>query len=304
MKTLILVLIVFTSSINLATSQENSKTEDNTTKIMIEYARFMREEAKAHRVYLEDLYTKGATIAGVLIAILGGIITWLNWKTKDDFKKQLKATMESYSGPLIEESIKNFKNQIGELQEKFQNDINDRHLVLEQQVDIFQKNLSELKNQLRSNINSMVDLLKREQERIDVSDLTEFKAEQYKILWVDDHPENNLVPIRMMENVGIIVHKVQSTDEALKEIKQDDYSLVISDMGRDHNSHAGLDLLEKLNEINFKIPVIIYSSIAAIERYGQQAKDLGAVSSIYGISPLIEKVYEVLSLDPIRSKKA
>lgn len=299
MKIIILVLTICISITSLAICQDNKNSNDIEAETIIEYARFMREEAQAHREYLEKLYTTGGTIAGIIVTIFAGIITWINWKTKEEFKSQINAYLKSYSELFIEESINKFKNQTSVLYDKFENDISHRNIEIEKKVHNFENDLNLLKIQLQNNITSMVDIFDKKHIKVGDQSYHEKFKEKHKILWVDDNPENNLVPRRIFENVGIQIKLAKSTEDAIKELNISDYKLIISDMGRNNNPEAGLDLLEKLKFFEIKIPIIIYSSIPSIKKYGQQASELGALSSINGVSLLTSQVYEILGLDPI-----
>lgn len=87
-----------------------------------------------------------------------------------------------------------------------------------------------------------------------------------KLLWVDDHPENNIYPRRAMEAVGIQITLSKSTQEALEKVHSDTYDVIISDMGRQpsdsqapYEKMAGYDLLDKLRAEHINTPFIIYA---------------------------------------------
>jgi CheY-like chemotaxis protein len=87
-----------------------------------------------------------------------------------------------------------------------------------------------------------------------------------KVLWVDDHPENNLYPRKAMEELGIQITLSTSTEDALEKIHSDTYDVIISDMGRQppnpqapYETMAGYDLLDKLRAEHINTPFIIYA---------------------------------------------
>jgi DNA-binding winged helix-turn-helix (wHTH) protein len=57
-----------------------------------------------------------------------------------------------------------------------------------------------------------------------------------RILWVDDHPQNNLAERRYFEQRKIAVYQATSTSNALTLLAMYDYGAVISDMGRGGSS--------------------------------------------------------------------
>jgi CheY-like chemotaxis protein len=77
-----------------------------------------------------------------------------------------------------------------------------------------------------------------------------------QILWVDDHPENNLNERRMFRQLKVDVDTTNSTDEALSMLQKGNYDLVLSDMKRADDDTAGLTFLKQLKEQH--TPVIFY----------------------------------------------
>lgn len=80
-----------------------------------------------------------------------------------------------------------------------------------------------------------------------------------EILWVDDRPENNVYERKALEKYGINFHIALSTEQALHIMENNDFSLIISDMGRKEGNLEGYVLLEKIRKINPNIPFIIYA---------------------------------------------
>ena len=79
-----------------------------------------------------------------------------------------------------------------------------------------------------------------------------------KVLWVDDHPDNIETEVSLFKQLNVNVDCATSTKEAIEEIKKDSYDVVISDMARDLNKQAGLDMLKDFEESKIKLPVIFY----------------------------------------------
>ncbi len=93
-----------------------------------------------------------------------------------------------------------------------------------------------------------------------------------KLLWVDDHPENNLYPRKAMEELGIQITLSTSTEDALEKVYANSYEVIISDMGRQspnpqapYEKNAGYDLLDKLRAEHINIPFIIYAGSGSTE---------------------------------------
>jgi CheY-like chemotaxis protein len=79
-----------------------------------------------------------------------------------------------------------------------------------------------------------------------------------RVLWVDDHPENNNSEREILEALDIGVDEVISTDQALARFAPDTYDLIISDMVRDGEAEAGLQLLSEMARRGIDAPVIFY----------------------------------------------
>lgn len=82
-----------------------------------------------------------------------------------------------------------------------------------------------------------------------------------QILWVDDHPENNLNERRMFRQLKTDVDIAKDTDEALEILKKASYQLVISDIARDGDAIAGLKFLERFRKVDKITPVIFYIGV-------------------------------------------
>jgi CheY-like chemotaxis protein len=82
-----------------------------------------------------------------------------------------------------------------------------------------------------------------------------------QILWLDDHPENNLNERRMFRQLNAEIDIAKSTEEALEILKSSHYDLVISDMARGNEATAGLEFLEEFRKRNKMTPVIFYVGV-------------------------------------------
>lgn len=117
-----------------------------------------------------------------------------------------------------------------------------------------------------------------------------------KILWVDDCPENNEAVIKLFEQRNVQFDKAVSTEQGIQLYKKNRYDAVITDMGRDRESDAGLTLITRLNNLRCEIPIIVYASYTAVQKYGEQARRMGAHRVIYGQKKLISEIYDLMKL--------
>lgn len=87
-----------------------------------------------------------------------------------------------------------------------------------------------------------------------------------QILWVDDHPENNLNERGMFRQLKAEIDIARSTEEALEMLKNDEYDLVISDMARGSTATAGLDFLKRFRQENKTTSVIFYVGVFDLKK--------------------------------------
>lgn len=122
------------------------------------------------------------------------------------------------------------------------------------------------------------------------------KIKRNRILWVDDYPINNESVINLFSDRGIHFDIGLTTEQGLKLYKSELYDLIITDMGRGHEYDAGLSLLKELKILRCQVPIIVYTSRSAIDRYGAEAMRLGAYKVTHGIGNIISIISNILEL--------
>lgn len=83
------------------------------------------------------------------------------------------------------------------------------------------------------------------------------------ILWADDRPANNLHEIKVMKACGLEVTEVRTNAEALTALAAGDqeYHVVISDIGRPEGEPAGDALAKDLVDNGIDVPVVYYITV-------------------------------------------
>lgn len=104
-----------------------------------------------------------------------------------------------------------------------------------------------------------------------------------RLLWVDDHPENNLYEKRFFEEHRIAVHNVTGSLDALRLLAMYDYDLVISDMGRGEDRLAGIRLAEQMRARGDRTPLIIYTIRPDGAEAQRAQRDLVAEAGAQGV---------------------
>jgi CheY-like chemotaxis protein len=126
------------------------------------------------------------------------------------------------------------------------------------------------------------------------------EPDQKRVLWVDDHPENNRYEIAALAKLQIDVQQVTSTSAAMKTLDEDrdGFDMVISDWGRPWDGPgAGLRLLSKLKQRSSVLPVVFYHGEfdpAARTVRAQQALAAGALGEAVYPAELIALVVKGL----------
>ena len=99
--------------------------------------------------------------------------------------------------------------------------------------------------------------------------------ERKQLLWVDDHPENNVLERQAFESAGFEITLSLSTEQALNAIESHQFTAIISDMGRKEGPREGYNLLQQIRAKGSAIPFFIYSS-SNLAEHKKEAVDLGA----------------------------
>lgn len=88
------------------------------------------------------------------------------------------------------------------------------------------------------------------------------------ILWVDDQQEWNEPLIRLFRTAGMTVDAVASTDEALHELRRNQFDLVITDMRREREAggdDAGTELLDRMVAMGVPTPAVFFSDHPGVQ---------------------------------------
>ncbi|MNK82065.1 Sensor histidine kinase RcsC [compost metagenome] len=122
------------------------------------------------------------------------------------------------------------------------------------------------------------------------------KASRSLILWVDDHPENNIYERQSLEALGIEFILARTTEDAIERSQPGKFVAIISDMGRPSDPRAGYTLLEKLRASGDQTPYIIYTGSNSAGRRAEARKQ-GALGSTNRPQELFEYVLQALRSD-------
>lgn len=85
-------------------------------------------------------------------------------------------------------------------------------------------------------------------------------ANSFRILWIDDHPENNtFFQNRLIKSYGLVIKNALSAGEA-QEMLAEHFDLVISDIGRKKEKDGGLGTMNAVRSRNAEVPVVFFTN--------------------------------------------
>lgn len=225
--------------------------------ITLQYQQFLRDEAKEHRLFIENSFEKLLWIISTCGVILVSVLGWVNYKTKDEIKQSVDKRMSRLLTKRIEEII-----------EKTQEESKSKFIEIQNKSEMVDKILMELSamaEQIRSeeNLNSTIEKYNN-------------AINQHKILWVDDNPDNNIYIIDMLARNNIHIELAMTTTEAVNMLSSNKYDMIISDMDRSGIIDDGMTLLDIRNKKYKNIPLIFFTSSQSISMFGEVAMNRGA----------------------------
>ncbi len=111
-------------------------------------------------------------------------------------------------------------------------------------------------------------------EILNTTPVTEKRAHP-RILWVDDHPENNSVLVATLRARGFDIDLALSQSEADAQFSAGRYNAVITDMGRE-KPDSGVETARRIRAIDTAVPVYVFCSGRATTTFGDAARAAGA----------------------------
>lgn len=119
------------------------------------------------------------------------------------------------------------------------------------------------------------------------------RLEGSHVLWVDDRPDNNRYERQALEALGVRFTLSISTEDALERLRRQKFDLIISDMGRPPDQHAGYTLLDTLRGAGDRTPFVIYAGSRDPEHV-KEAREHGALGCTNSAQELILLVTRAL----------
>ena len=115
-----------------------------------------------------------------------------------------------------------------------------------------------------------------------------------QVVWVDDHPENNVNERRMLRQLRVEIDTATGTEEALRLLDKASYEVILSDIARGDDTTAGLAMAQQLAEGGGQTPVIFYVGVVDLA--------LGAPPHAFGITNRPDELLHLI-LDALERTK-
>lgn len=187
----------------------------------------------------------------------------------------LLAALSTLAWPLIAlAALWRYSAQIGRLLDKFSQG---RLTIKVGNTELTMEEASKQQWQIVEDIQAKVAELEQRIGRApQVAPAAQAARTDWRILWVDDLPQNNSMLAAMLEEKGARVDLALNSREALEKFKRGQYDVVISDMGRPEGKEAGIELVRELRGIDAQVPYYIFCSRWSAENLREQALQAGA----------------------------
>lgn len=165
----------------------------------------------------------------------------------------------------------------------------------------YQQRIEDMETNYRSKLDKIVQLLQDlQKDRVITEQPREKKPKlvKRKVLWVDDYPSNiDEAIIDLYRQQGVEFDLALNTAQALDYLAKEEYDLVISDIGRGSELDAGVRMIREINRhFGSPPPILIFSSVQAVERFGKSTKKEGASLVTASARDLVLKMTKVLNL--------
>jgi len=79
-----------------------------------------------------------------------------------------------------------------------------------------------------------------------------------RVLWVDDHPENNAWEHELFRSLGVVIVSVESQRSAVASVRAESFDVVISDIQRDREAVDGIEGASEIQRAMPTLPIVFY----------------------------------------------
>jgi len=245
-------------------------------EIILKYREVLESETKAHRDYLETLYTRITAIFGFVGTIVLAVLYFLWGKSSKGIQNQVNDNFKLKVDDIIKEQV----SEIDKLYKK--------------KFNYFTSWMSKVILEL-----SETAINQKDDKPLVSVDYSKLKGKT--ILWIDDKPENNEQHIEVFKSVGVDFELAKTSEEARNKLKLQSFDLIISNMGRPpkenepDNPEEGINFLKILSKNKNMTPIIVYTKPETQKKYGDLALKNGARAVTQGYTGLFKLMLKHLT---------
>ncbi|AXT31580.1 response regulator [Pseudoalteromonas tunicata] len=110
-----------------------------------------------------------------------------------------------------------------------------------------------------------------------------------RILWVDDHPENNEIERKELLAKKFGVYLTKTTQDAMTLLSLYRYDAIITDMGREDDPLAGLKFIKMVRQQSLSTPIFLYTIMPSQALQTTVLNEGG-----HGVATTSESLYQLL----------
>ena len=105
--------------------------------------------------------------------------------------------------------------------------------------------------------------------------------------------------ISLFQNRNIRFDIALNTEHELDLVVENEYGLIITDMGRGSQPDAGLQFIRRINQLGMQNapPIAVFASYVAIGKYGHEAKKLGAIAALNEFADIISLIGQIFDMN-------
>lgn len=257
------------------------------------YVDLLAVYAAEHRRFVESVAIGGGLLGTVAVAAIG----FFGWRTRQDVTQAVQEHAQAIRADAERRAQKAADDAVVEFREKV---LIAARAEVDKELAALRTELAEARRRSSEEAAAAMAFVATRRPAAEApaaapfsGPATEIPAKP-RILWVDDYPDNNAFPARVLSSAGAEIVTALSTAQALA--APGPFDLVISDLGRGMQRDAGVETVRALRQAGHTAPIVIFAAGPAVERFGSQALEAGADRVTSGYEGLFEATHAFIGL--------
>ncbi len=253
------------------------------------YVDLLAVYAAEHRRFVESVAIGGGLLGTVAVAVIG----FFGWRTRQYVTREVRERVQEIRADAERRAQKAADDAVAEFREKV---LIAARADVERELAALRTELAEARRRSAEEAAMAFAAARRSTAETPAapSPGPVTATAKPRILWVDDVPDNNAFPARVLSSAGAEIVTALSTEQALA--ARGAFDLVISDLGRGAQRDAGVETVRALRQAGYKAPIIIFASTRATDQFGSRALEAGADRVTSGYEALFDATRELIGL--------